>query len=307
MQDYRAIVDRIKGPLAPIFPAFGDDEQLDLDATCSWVDWVIDHGMPMLWLTPGTSRYFSMSDQEIFDFTKAVGQTVDGRCLFIAATNFHWPVHQVRQYIAHAADVGADIVKVTDTWFAGPSLERSIEFHKAVAADSPLPLFAYTLTMPGHTAGLTNELLEHILDMPQYVGMKNDSGDFYEHMAYLATIKKHGAAFEPLTGGSMMSFLWGYDFGAGAFCSAYGVFAPQVPIAFYKHLVEGRRAEARAIVKDHEEALMNDLSGIGWAGLRAALVFMGFHKSWQERYPHATLTDEAAARVKAYMVAQGLL
>ena len=138
-------------------------------------------------------------------------------------------------------------------------------------------------------------------------GIINTAPEKWEHMAYLATIKKHGAAFEPLTGGSMMSFLWGYDFGAGAFCSAYGVFAPQVPIAFYKHLVEGRRAEARAIVKDHEEALMNDLSGIGWAGLRAALVFMGFHKSWQERYPHATLTDEAAARVKAYMVAQGLL
>jgi dihydrodipicolinate synthase/N-acetylneuraminate lyase len=194
MQDYRAIVDRIKGPLAPIFPAFSADEKLDLDATCGWVDWVVDQGMPMLWMTPGTSRYFSMSDQEIFDFTKAVGETVNGRCLLIAATNFHWPVHQVRQYIAHAADAGADIVKVTGNWFTGPSLDRSIEFHKAVAVDSPLPLFAYTLTIPGHTAGLTNELLEHILDMPQYVGMKNDSGDFYEHMAYLATIKKHGAA-----------------------------------------------------------------------------------------------------------------
>jgi len=307
VQDYRAIVDRIKGPLAPIFPAFTDDEELDLDSTCKWVDWVVDKGIPMLWLTPGTSRYFSMTDQEIFDFTEAVGQTVKGRCIFIAATNFHWPVREARRYIEHAATVGADIVKVTGNWLGNPSLDRSAEFHKSVAADSPLPLFAYTLTMPGHTPGLTTELLERILDMPQYVGMKNDSGDFYEHRAYLATIKQHGARFTPMTGGSMMSFLWGYDFGAQAFCSAYGVMAPEVPNAFYKHLIEGRRDEALQIVRDHEEDLMVKWPGFGWAGLRAALVFQGFHPSRQERYPQPTLTDEQAEKVKAYMVEKGML
>ena len=160
MQDYRAIVDRIRGPLAPIFPAFTADEELDLDATCKWADWVVEQGMPMLWLTPGTSRYGCLTDQEIFDITQAISQTVKGRCIFIAATNFHWPVPQVRRYIAHAADVGADLVKVTGNWFGNPSFDRSIEFHQAVAADSPLPLFAYTVTMPGRTPGLTNELLE---------------------------------------------------------------------------------------------------------------------------------------------------
>ena len=306
MQDYRAIVDRIKGPLSPVFPAFSDDEKLDLDSTCKWVDWVVDQGIPMLWLTPGTSRYFSMTDQEIYAFTEAVAQTVKGRCVFIAATNFHWPVHEVRRYIEHAANVGADIVKVTGNWFGNPSLDRSVEFHKAVAADSPLPLFAYTLPF-GTNLGMSTDLLARILDMPQYVGMKNDSGDFYEHRAYLATIKQHGARFVPMTGGSMMSFLWGYDFGAQAFCSAYGVMAPKVPIAFHKHLIEGRRDEALQIVRDHEEELMAKWAGFGWFGLRAALVFKGFHPSWQERYPHVTLTDEQAAKVKAYMIDKGML
>ncbi len=101
MQNYRDIVDRIKGPLCPVFPAFGDDDKLDLDSTCKWVDWVVDQGLPMIWLTPGTTRYFSLTDQEIFDLTEAVGQAINGRCLFITATNFHWPVHEVRRYIEH--------------------------------------------------------------------------------------------------------------------------------------------------------------------------------------------------------------
>ena len=50
MQDYRAIVDRIRGPLAPIFPAFTADERLDLDSTCKWADWVVEQGIPLLWL-----------------------------------------------------------------------------------------------------------------------------------------------------------------------------------------------------------------------------------------------------------------
>ncbi len=181
-----------------------------------------------------------------------------------------------------------------------------MKFHKAVAVDSPLPLFAYTLPV-GATLGMSTELLERILDMLQYVGMKNDSGDFYEHRAYLATVKQHGARFTPMTGGSMMSFLWGYDFGAQAFCAAYGVMAPQVPIAFYKHLIEGRRDEALKIVTDHEEDLMVKWAGFGWFGLRASLVFKGFHPSWHERYPQTSLTDEQAAKVKAYMLEKGYL
>ena len=306
MQDYRVIVDRIKGPLSPVFPAFGDDEKLDLDSTCKWVDWAIDHGLPMIWLTPGTTRYFSLTDREVYDLTEAVAQTIKGRCIFIAATNFHWPVHEVRRYIEHAANVGADIVKVTGNWFGNPGLEMSVDFHRAAAVDSPLPLFAYTLPF-GTNMGMSTDLLARILDMPQYVGMKNDSGDFYEHRAYLATIKEHGARFAPMTGGSMMSFLWGYDFGAQAFCSAYGVMAPEVPIAFHKHLIEGRRDEALQIVIDREEDLMVKWAGFGWFGLRAALVFKGFHPSWQERYPHVTLTDEQAAKVKAYMVDKDML
>jgi dihydrodipicolinate synthase/N-acetylneuraminate lyase len=72
-------------------------------------------------------------------------------------------------------------------------------FYRAVAEDSPLPLFAYSL-MPM----MTPALLRRILDLPQYVGMKNDSGDFYEHRDYLWTIAQQRAKFTAMTGGSLM-------------------------------------------------------------------------------------------------------
>ena len=303
MTDYRAIVDRIRGPLVPIIPAFTKQEELDIDSTCKWLNWEIEQGIPLFWLT-GSSRYLSLTDQEVFDLTKAVAEVARGRALLIAATNFHWPVHMCRRYLHHAAKHGAEIVTLHMLY--GNDDDSIFEFYRAIAQDSPLPLFGYTV--PGMGRGISPKLLERILDLPQFVGMKNDAGDFYEHRAFLWTIKRHGATFTPMTGGSMMSFLWGYDFGAQAFTSAYGIAAPSIPLQFYQHLVEGRRDEALRIVKEYEEPMLADFEDMGgWAALKAALVHRGFYPTWKERFPVPTLTDEQAQRVRTNLEAKGLL
>ncbi len=94
MPDLRSIVSRIKGPLVPATPAFGDDEALDLDSTVKWLDWVVEQGIGLIWLTPGTSRYMALSNQEIRDLTKACAAMTRGRALLIAATAPQWPLHQ---------------------------------------------------------------------------------------------------------------------------------------------------------------------------------------------------------------------
>ena len=307
MADHRDIVARLVGPLAPVLPAFTDDEGLDLDATCRWVEWVVASGTPMLWLTPGTTRYFSLSDEEVWELTRAVAGVTRGRAILIAATNLHWPVHQCRRYVEHAAECGADVVKVSANWLAGPSQDAVLEYYRAIAVDSPLPLFAYTLTPTGGR-GMSTELLRRILDLPEYVGMKNDSGDFYEHRDYLAAIREKGAKFAAMTGGSMMSFLWGYDFGARAFCSAFGAFAPEIPIEFHEHLVAGRRDRALEVVTKYEEPLIDGWSAAGgWAAIRAILVFKGFFSSWQERFPQPTLTADQAESARDHLARHGLL
>ena len=302
MQDYRAIVDRIKGPLVPIIPAFGEQEELDLDSTCKWLDWEVEQGIPLFWLT-GSSRYLSLTDEEVYDMTKAVAEVVRGRALLIAATNFHWPVHMCRRYVEFAATHGAEVVTLHMLY--GTEDDSIFEFYRAVAEDSPLPLFAYTVQ--GSNC-ISPKLLKRILDLPQFVGMKNDAGDFYEHRDFLWTIKEHGARFTPMTGGSMMSFLWGYDFGAQAFTSGYGVGAPSIPLQFYQHLIAGRRDEALRIVQEYEEPMLADFADMGgWAALKASMVHRGFYRTWKERFPCATLTEDQAQRVKVHLEAKGLL
>lgn len=305
MQKYEAIIDRLKGPLFPVIPAFLDDETLDIESTCKHVDWAVTEGMPMVWLTGGSSRYSSMTEQEIWDLTKALADTIGGRAVFFGGTNYNWPVHLCRKYIADCAGWGVDLVTI-HPWGTGNE-NLVVDFHKAVAQDSPLPLFAYSAAMFG-SAGITVPMLKRILEIPQFVGMKNDIGDFYEHRSYLWAAKEAGRQFVPMTGGSMMSFLWGYDFGAEAFTAAYSLVAPRIPLEFYKYLIDGRRDEAVRIVHDYEETMLADLAAIGgWQALKAFMVFRGFHRSWKDRYPFPTLTDENAQIVKAHLEKYGLL
>jgi len=244
MKDYCSIVAKIKGPLVPVMPAFREDEGLDLDATCQWIDWLIDRGIKLFWTTYGTSHYMCLADREIMELTKAVAKVTRGRAIFIAATNFHWPIAQCTQFLAYAADCGADIVMLQMDWRWNPDESMVFEFYRKLADVSPLPLFAYTMG----TSGMSNALLGRILDLPQFLGMKNDSGDFYEHCAYLRTVRLHGVRFVPMTGGSMMSFLHGRKFGAQAFATAVGMFAPRVPITFTRYLDEGEEEKAVMLV-----------------------------------------------------------
>ncbi len=306
MHDYKSIVDRLRGPLAPITPAFGDDEALDLESTCRWIDHLVNGGAGMFWLTPGTSRYMCLSDEEIFEMTSAVAAVTRWRAILIAATSAHWPVHLSRRYIEHSAQAGADIVKVCPDPSMGGHAERTLEIFEAVAVDSPLPLFGYTLTPPGGSPLLPPAMLPRLFKTPAYVGMKNDSGDFYEHRDYLWQVRQADAAFVPMTGGSMMSFLFGYEFGARAFCSAVSMVAPQVPLTFYEHLIAGRRQEAVGIVKDHEEPFIAEMGDIGgWQAIRAALHRLGLFGSRRDRRPWPTLDDAQTDRLMEHLTRQG--
>ncbi len=309
MQDHRAIVDRIRGPLVPLMPAFTDDEKLDLDSTSGLVDWLIEAGIPLFWTTYGTSHFMSLGDAEIMDLTRAIAGVTRGRALYIASTAWQWPVAQCREFIRRAADWGVDAVKLQVFWSFAPSDQAVFDYYQAIAADSPLPLFAYSLAVPGVTAGMTTDLLKRILgELPQFVGMKNDSGDFYEHHAYLQTIRAEGARFAALTGGSMMSFFYGYPFGAQAFACGVGMLAPQAPLDFYACLLQGRADRAAELIKRWEEPYSTVFPPLGhWAAFHTALWLLGRFRSRCVRFPLRTLGQEAVAKVGNQLTSWGLL
>jgi dihydrodipicolinate synthase/N-acetylneuraminate lyase len=160
---------------------------------------------------------------------------------------------------------------------------------------------------------MTTALLRRVLDIPQFVGMKNDSGDFYEHCEYLRTVMLQGARFVPMTGGSMMSFVHGRLFGAQAFAVAVGMYAPHVPIAFTRYLDEGQEEKAVELIRQYEEPLLElelaeSLTHDDHRTLyRTLLMLCGHFRTNRVRFPTQTCDKNAVDAIKRLLVDQGLL
>ena len=300
MKNYNSVTEKIKGPLIPIMPAFDSDGALDLESTCKWVNWLIERGIRLLWTTYGTSHYICLTDAEVMELTEAVAQVTKGRAIFIASSAYHWSTLKCISFVEFAAGCGVDIVKLQIDWSWRPTEDMVFEHYRKIAESSALPLFAYTNIVPAVTGGMTNSLLKRILDLPQFVGMKNDSGDFYEHSDYLRTIRQHGGEFTPVTGGSMRSFLYGYNFGARAFASGLGMIAPHLPISFAAYLNEGKQDMAVKIIREYEEPIQSAFAAIGayHACCHAVLMLNGLFRSHCIRFPWPTLNKNEVESVK---------
>jgi 4-hydroxy-tetrahydrodipicolinate synthase len=292
-------------------PAFGPNEALDLASTCRWVDSLIDRGIRLFWTTYGTSHFMTLSDEELMELTRAVAAVTRGRATFIASTAFHWSTQRCIEFTQFAAECGVDIVKLQVDWRWLPSEDLVFEHYRKIAEASPLPLFAYTLAQPGLTGGMSVRLLERILELPQFVGFKNDTGDFYEQTAYLAAIRKGGRPFAAMTGGSMESFLHGHEFGATAFAAALGMIAPELTLRFADHLDKGEREAALQIVREIEQPTSRLFGSFyylsHWAAYHTVLHLRGHFKSDQLRFPLRTLGPEAASQIRAHLETPGIL
>ena len=304
------LLDRLRGPLVPVMPAFGDDDSLDLDATARWIDHLVTSGIPLFWTTFGTSHYLAMGDAEITDLTAAIGAVTRGRAVFIASTQFAWSTRQCIAFAEEAARCGADAVKVQVDWRLRPDEAIVLERYRAIAAASPLPLIAYALgqgTFGAAGGGPSPDLFARLLDLPQVMGMKNDAGDFYENTAYLAQVRASGRRFAVITGGSMESMLHGFRFGQHAYAVALAMLAPEIVLAFDRALGVGRDDVATSIVRDVEQPFGNALAPLGhWAALHEALRRQGWFPSRHVRFPLRTLDEAEARAVAAAMDAAGL-
>jgi dihydrodipicolinate synthase/N-acetylneuraminate lyase len=296
-------------------PAFGDDESLDLDATAAWIDDLIGRGMRLFWTTFGTSHYLSLDDAEIDALTAAVASVTRGRAVFIASTQFHWPLHRSVAFAEHAARQGADAIKVQIDWRLQPADEVVLERYRTLAAASPLPLLAYALgggTFGAGAGGPRPTLFRGLLELPQIVGMKNDAGDFYEQTAYLAAAREAGRPeFAVITGGSMESMLHGRRFGQRAYAVGLAMHAPELVARFDRAIGAGdgaAEAEAVGIVRDVEQRWTAAVAPLGhWAAYHEGLRLLGRFPSRRVRFPLRTLTDPEAAVVERAMRDLGLL
>jgi 4-hydroxy-tetrahydrodipicolinate synthase len=296
----RQTAAKIKGPLVPVMPAFDDGERLDIESTCRWVNWLISSGITAFWTTYGTSHYMCLTDEEIYTLNQAVAGVTRGRAVFIASTNFTWPTSKCLDFIRAAHSWGADVVKLQVDWRWNPSQDAVFDFYQTIARDTVLPLFGYSLAAPPGK-GMSGQLLDRIMELPQFLGIKNDAGDYHEQCRYLRRVRNAGSSLDIVTGGTMASFLHSHQFGARAFATAVGMVFPKIPVAFYRALLNGQLAFCGRLVQKCEEPftdLYEAVSVSHWACLHTMLMERGLFRSDRLRFPLGTCGPEDKKTVR---------
>jgi len=301
MHPYREYARTLRGPLVPVLAAFGEDESLDIDSTCKWVDWLIQKGLKLFWTTYGTTHFMSMTDAEVLDLTKALAQVTRGRATLIASTPRQWATTACIEFTELAARCGADVAKLQLDWNFSFKPDQLMEHYGAIAARSPLPLFAYTLG----GAGVDAALLKQIIDIPQFIGMKNDTDDFYGQEKYLATVRRHSSVdeFHVVTGGGLSSVSLTYDLGVRMYGDTTPWFAPSLSLRLYEDFKRGGRGLVNRFLAELEEPLFfehwpNVGAGGHWTWGHIVGHELGLFKSPQVRFPlpRVKAADVAAAR-----------
>jgi dihydrodipicolinate synthase/N-acetylneuraminate lyase len=304
--NHRSFAREIRGPLVPILAAYKDDETLDIDSTCKWVDWMIGRGMTLFWTTYGTTHYHSLNDQEVIDLNKAVAATIGDRGIFIACAPWQWATRDCIGFVQQASDWGAHVVKILIDWALTPPDALVLEHYRNIARESPLPLMAYTLGLPA----VQDDLLRGIIDIPEFIGMKNDSDNFYGMQRYLQVVREHGdpEEFLVMTGGGLSSMKLSFDLGVKAYGDTTPWYSPELSRAMYRALLENdRRLLSRYLVEVETKLMFKVWPKLGpvtfahWSWAHAAACHMGLYQSPKMRFPNVTLTADQVAEVRNHL------
>jgi 4-hydroxy-tetrahydrodipicolinate synthase len=179
--------------LAAIATPFGPDGQVDLDAFAAHVDWLADAGLDGVFVAGTTGEGVLLEHEEV---TALVERAVQGPLRVIAQVGR--PSTRATVGLARRAlDAGAQAVAAYVPWFYPVSqVQLRRHFLALLEAAGDAPAFMYNI--PPRTVNDLDPALAGELAAAGFAGMKDSTGDFARHEAYLHAVDGH--AFELYTG-----------------------------------------------------------------------------------------------------------
>lgn len=304
MASHRDFARTLRGPLVPILAAFREDESLDIDSTCRWADRLIAGGCRQFWTTHGTTHMMALSDREIEDLTRALAAVMDGRAVLIASVPIHASTREAIRFVEFAASCRVPVVKLQVDWSFTFSDDMLFSHYRRIAEVSPLPLFAYTLG----PSGIRTDLLKRIMELPPFIGMKNDTDDFYGQERYLSAVRECGRLddFLVVTGGGLSSVALTYDLGVRVYGDMTPWYSPALSLRLHEALAAGRRALLTRFLAEIEEPLFfRHWPAIGagghWGWGHAIACHLGLFASPRMRFPLVNLADEHIAAARGFL------
>ena len=288
--DRKELIRRSYGAVIPLNIPFLKDERIDYDSLKAYVQYLVNNEARTILLTYGSSEYGLLCDDEIYEITRFVAETVAGRCNFVGASKC-WPVDKTVDYIQFAQKCGATGVKVQADIFVTQTNEDSLfEYYRRICQKTDFPLWAYTSS----TKVLPDTIAKIAHELPNVYAVKTDGEMMYQ---YYDMIHK---APELLicSGGQMKTMLLGYRMGSKAYLCPIAPFLPKVSNRFMSLLNSGDYDAAYGMVQAYETPLIQLANTVPWLALiKSVLHVRGHFKTPTVRCPGITVNENVTGEI----------
>ena len=233
----------IKGIIVPIVTPFNDDETLNLEELRKQIEREINEGIDGIFVFGTNGEGYILNYEEKLAVLKTAIEHVNGRVPVYAGTGCISTKETIMQS-RMAEEAGADVVSIITPSFAKASQEELYQHYKKVAESVSIPVLLYNI--PARTGNaLSPETVDRLADIPNIVGAKDSSGDWYNLKAYIEVSKKQ-EGFKVLSGNDSLILKALQEGGAGAIAGCANVY-PHVMASIYDLFTEGRLEEAEKV------------------------------------------------------------
>ena len=285
-------VKRFKGIVAAMVTPFNDDESLDEGGLYAVVRFLVERGVHGLFPAGSQGEFYALTADERRRVLEVTLEAAEN-CVFVMA---HVGAVTTRQAIAlarHAEAAGADVLSAVTPFFVRPSQEELYRHYVALASAVGLPVLAYN--NPGRTGVnlLPTTVARLARDVPNFVGIKDSSGDLTQFVEY---IRLCPSGFQAFMGRDSLIFA-GLAHGAAGAVAATANVVPELAVSIYDAVA------ARDFARGHElQRLLLPLRqafdlGSFPAVVKEAMKVIGL-PAGPTRQPVGPLSDEARARLR---------
>ena len=290
--------DRVReaftGPLCSLPTPFKSDDSIDYDAAAAMIDFQIENGFKVIFLTPGNSHYNCLSDSEMAELAGFCAKHIRKRAL-LCASEFGHDTRRMKHLASYYAGIGVDLfAPFSANWGNSLSRASAVEYYLEAAAILPL-----LVIFPGPVQhDMVMDVLNDVMEQTDRVMVIKD--DLCNPLARQMTLRcaERAAVF---SGGQKQNFLNIFPYGASGYLSTFGMFRPDISHKFWTACRQRDMETIRAVIRDYDMPYFNLLlqqTGGFDAGIHATMELFGFGTRYR-RKPYHSLSCEEMEKFKS--------
>jgi 4-hydroxy-tetrahydrodipicolinate synthase len=278
-------------PVYPIPPSFNTDEDLEVESTIKYLNYLKEKGVKTVMTTAGTSQFNLLNNEEIRKLNSIVSEFKGNKILGLPPLS---TLHLKKEIEL------LNNQNLTDTYILILFPERYyddeqvITFFEEICNHSNYPILVHGNILRKGFGGnyeYSRPLLESLKNIDGFIGMKEESSTL------MHSIKNIPEGLEVIVAGGSMRRFWSLEpHGATTFLSGVGSFNPTIDEYFYNEYYNNPK-NAKETMVQFETTTFNTFMSIGWhLSMRTALKEMGFIIG--DRKPFKEISEEQKSLIK---------